>query len=105
MRAQELLRHPSDLRPAACAWLPAAGSGLHQCAETVLVDTELCQLLLDLERVGWPERNGGGGDVNRTEVVTLSHGSVAWCQWTMQHASGRTAQISKVRTRCQPLCA
>ena len=105
MRAQELLRHPSDLRSAACAWLPA-GSGLHQCAETVLVDTELCHLLLELEQVGWPEMNGGGGDVNRSEVVTLSRGSVAWCQWTMQHASGRrTAQISKMHTRCQPLCA
>ena len=70
MRAQELLtlRHPSDLQPAACAWLPA-GSGLHHCAKTVLVDTELCHLLL--EQVGWTERNGGGGDVNRSEVVTL----------------------------------
>eukprot|EP00964_Phaeocystis_antarctica_P069049 scaffold41876_cov60-Phaeocystis_antarctica.AAC.2 len=34
------------------------------------------------------------------------HGSVAWCHWAVQHASGRcTAQLSKLCTRCQPLCA
>ena len=38
--------------------------------------------------------------------MTLVHGSVAWCHWAVQHASGRrTAQLSKVCTRCQPLCA
>ena len=38
--------------------------------------------------------------------MTPVHGSVAWCHWAVQHASGRrTAQLGKLCTRCQPLCA